>query len=350
MSSGSRLPLYALAFGALGIAGLVATFERPPIDTVQRGFRGVGMVENYNPRRVAEIAAVNQLPPVIEASPPSGTAAREVYQNVPVLGHVDSDEFIRLMSAITEWVAPEQGCAYCHAEGEDLSSDSLYTKVVARRMLQMTQHINADWQAHVAGTGVTCYTCHRGQPVPALAWATDPGSMRAGGTSASSAGQNHPAPRAGLTSLPLDPLTRYLSEENAIRVVAPTPLPEGHRTSIKQTEGTYALMMHMSESLGVNCTYCHNSRSFTAWDQSTPQRTTAWQGIQMVRDLNRDYLLPLTSQVPVNHRGPTGDVLKISCATCHQGVYKPLFGASMLQDFPDLGTVAPAAHSGPTAQ
>jgi photosynthetic reaction center cytochrome c subunit len=96
----------------------------------------------------------------------------------------------------------------------------------------------------------------------------------------------------------------------------------------------------------VNCTYCHNSRSFTAWDQSTPQRGTAWQGIRMVRDLNEDYLLPLTSQIPVSHRGPLGDVRKVNCATCHQGVYKPLFGASMLADFPELS--APTAPSSPS--
>ena len=57
-------------------------------------------------------------------------------------------------------------------------------------------------------------------------------------------------------------------------------------------------MMHMSESLGVNCTFCHNTRSFTAWDQSTPQRATAWYGIKMVSDLNRNFLVPLGPRVP----------------------------------------------------
>ena len=76
-------------------------------------------------------------------------------------------------------MAPEQGCAYCHTAGEDLSSDALYTKVVARRMLQMTRHINADWKNHVADTGVTCYTCHRGQNVPANIWFTDAGPTQA---------------------------------------------------------------------------------------------------------------------------------------------------------------------------
>jgi photosynthetic reaction center cytochrome c subunit len=65
------------------------------------------------------------------------------------------------MAAITAWVSPQEGCNYCH-NAENLADDSKYTKVVARRMLQMTQHVNADWKDHVADTGVTCYTCHRG--------------------------------------------------------------------------------------------------------------------------------------------------------------------------------------------
>ena len=126
-------------------------------------------------RHLANVAAANQVPAPIDPVEPSGTKSSEVYANVQVLGDVDADEFTRLMSAITEWVSPEQGCAYCHAEGEELSSDSLYTKVVARRMLQMTKHINAEWQPHVGATGVTCYTCHRGKNVPANIWFKDPG-------------------------------------------------------------------------------------------------------------------------------------------------------------------------------
>ena len=44
----------------------------------------------------------------------------------------------------------------------------------------------------------------------------------------------------------------------------------------------------------------------------------------MVRDLNKDYLEPLTDVFPANRLGPTGDVAKVNCATCHQGVDKPL--------------------------
>ena len=97
--------------------------------------------------------------------------------------------------------------------------------------------------------------------------------------------------------------------------------------------------MNFSQSLGVNCTYCHNSRSWADWSQSPPQRLTAWYGIRMVRELNNEYLNPLHDVFPAARLGPTGDSPKVNCATCHNGVYKPLFGVSMAKDFPEL-TVA----------
>ena len=230
------------------------------------------------------------------------------------------------------------------ADQNNLQSDELYTKRVARRMLQMTRHINTDWTAHVGATGVTCYTCHRGQPVPANIWFTNPGPPHAQGMAGNKAGQNMPAPAAGYASLPYDPFTPFLKEDNGIRVVSTTALPEGNRHSIKQTEWTYSLMMHMSKSLGVNCTYCHNSRSFSAWDQSSPARSTAWHGIRLVRDVNNTFLESLSGNFPPNRLGPLGDVPKTDCATCHQGAFKPLFGASMLTDYPELrGPGTPAA-------
>jgi len=98
----------------------------------------------------------------------------------------------------------------------------------------------------------------------------------------------------------------------------------------------------MANSLGVNCTYCHNSRAWADWDQSTPQRTVAWYGIRMARGLNNQYLVPLTEVFPTNRKGPLGDVAKINCQTCHQGVYKPYFGESMAKAYPELqGVKAP---------
>jgi photosynthetic reaction center cytochrome c subunit len=39
---------------------------------------------------------------------------------------------------------------------------------------------------------------------------------------------------------------------------------------------------------------------------------------------------------PPHRLGPTGDVAKANCGTCHQGAYKPLYGVSMLSDYPFL--------------
>jgi len=111
---------------------------------------------------------------------------------------------------------------------------------------------------------------------------------------------------------------------------------DGMGPSIKQAEQTYGLMMHFTHALGVNCTYCHNSRSFFDWDQSSPQRAVAWYGIRMVRDLNSHFLDPLQPTFPVTRRGPGGDAPKLNCATCHQGAFKPLNGVSMLKDYPEL--------------
>jgi photosynthetic reaction center cytochrome c subunit len=328
--------LLALVAAVLLSIAIIVRFERPPVDTVQWGYRGVGMVQVFNPRTLAAQVAVNQVPPSLGAAQTGGPKASTVYKNVKVLGDIGVGEFTRLMASITNWVAPTQGCNYCHVP-DDLASDARYTKVVSRRMLQMVRHINTDWQSHVAATGVTCFTCHRGQPVPAQIWFTNPGPPHAQGLVESDVGKNHPTPVAGLTSLPYDPFTPFLDDADELRAESTTALPVADRHSIKQTEWTYSLMMNISQSLGVNCTFCHNTRSFRDWNQSTPQRVVAWHGIRMVRDLNTNYLIPLKGVFPPERLGPLGDPPKLDCATCHQGVYKPLFGVSMVKDYPELG-------------
>ncbi|MES2978330.1 MAG: photosynthetic reaction center cytochrome PufC [Pseudomonadota bacterium] len=338
----------------LGLSCLLALTgcERPPMDTVQHGYRGTGMVQVYNPRLLEQKTEANQVPAAQPAASPDGPKASQVFQNVKVLGDLSVGEFTRLMVSMTAWVSPEQGCTYCH-DAANFADDSKYTKVVARRMVQMTQHINTDWKPHVAETGVTCYTCHRGQPVPKEVWFKAPPQANGSNFIGDKAGQNSPSAVVNLSSLPNDPFTPFLLEANNIRVVGQTALPTGNRQSTKQTEWTYGLMTHMSQSLGVNCTYCHNSRSFTSWEGGPPQRTTAWHGIRMARDLNASYMEPLTATFPANRKGETGDVAKLNCATCHQGAYKPLNGASMLKDHPELGRVAasaaPAASIGLTS-
>jgi photosynthetic reaction center cytochrome c subunit len=330
------VPLLVVIGAMLAIAMLfTAGWERPPVDTVQRGYRGTGMVEVYNPRTLATTVAANALPAAQPPATPGGPPVSTVYKNVQVLGDLNIGEFTRLMASMTEWVSPDKGCAYCHA-GADFAADTLPTKVIARKMLQMTRKINTDWKSHVGDTGVTCYTCHRGKPEPSYVWHLDPGPPQAKGLAGNRAGQNTPGKMVGLTSLPFDPFSRFLNGKEEIRVASTAALPGGSIGSMQDTEATYALMMHFSEGLGVNCTFCHNTRSFSPWDMSTPQRATAFHGIRMVRDINMGYLDPLKGTWPADTLGPLGDGPKANCATCHQGAYKPLFGASLLKDYPEL--------------
>ncbi len=316
------LVLAAVAFGFI----VIGTFHVPITKSVQHGFRGTGMDLVYARAETATAKNANGLPDVIDPVDKAGTKSSEVYQNLQVLGDVDVAEFGRLMASLATWVAPQQGCTYCHVAA-NFASDDLYTKRVARRMLQMTRHINADWQTHVGKTGVTCYTCHRGQPVPAYIWFENPGPASE---------QAIASPAAGYASLLADPFTQYFSKDSEIRVASTTALPSGDRHSIKQAEGTYGLMMHMANSLGVNCTYCHNTRDFYNWSESTPQRVSAWYGIRMTRDLDANYMASLQNVFPAYRLGPHGDVAKINCLTCHQGAYKPLLGASMVGTYPEL--------------
>ncbi|MCU0762993.1 MAG: photosynthetic reaction center cytochrome PufC [Hydrogenophaga sp.] len=326
--------LKALALGSLV---LLTACERPPMDTVQHGYRGTGMVQVYNPRTMEDVVAANQVPAAQPPAATDGPKAGQIYQNVQVLGDLSIGEFTRLMVSMTAWVSPEQGCNYCHNPA-NFADDSLYTKVVARKMVEMTQHINSNWKTHVAETGVTCYTCHRGQPVPKEIWFTADSQPQGSNFIGDKAGQNTPAKTVGLASLPYDPFTPYLLGDEPIRVGAPKALPVSGKPgeTIARTEKTYALMTHMSASLGVNCTYCHNTQNFSKWEGGPPQRVTAYHGIRMARDLNLAYMEPLTDTFPTNRKGELGDVAKLNCATCHQGAYKPLFGAPMAKDHPEL--------------
>ncbi len=265
------LPFAAL----LVIAGTFTVgWERPPIEVQQIGFRGTGMEQPINPRADAKLRALNQMPAEVypldsAADLAAAPKARDVYENVTVLGDLPEPQFTRLMAAITEWVAPEQGCGYCH-NLENLADDSVYTKVVARRMIEMTWNVNANWQDHVKDTGVTCYTCHRGNPVPQNIWFdAEPQRFASKGMLGRKDGQNLPSDLSVASSLPTTWLSDYLVGDAGVRVQSTAALPtDAPGATIQSTEKTYGMMMHMADGLGVSCNYCHNTQSFQSWDKS----------------------------------------------------------------------------------
>lgn len=284
--------------------------------TQQVGYRGVAQEVNYDVSELNASLAANVAPAPL---PPAAGGPPGNWQNVRVLTDISATEFTRTMQAMSNWVAPKTGqnagCLYCHS-ALNFAADSypdgrqIYTKAVARRMLQMTRHINSDYRAHVQNVGVTCYSCHRGQPVPAYGvwYFTDENQY----------------------------LRHYLDRPDVRVQSVSVTRTSGNQVSIKQAYNTYALMVGMAKALGVNCTYCHNSRSWATWQNAPPSRLTALYGLRMVRDVNLNYLTPLQPVWPSYRVGHLGDSPKLQCVTCHQGAAKPLYGAKMAKDYPAL--------------
>ena len=57
-------------------------------------------------------------------------------------------------------------CMGCHIQG-DFASDDKHEKVVARKMLEMVNALNA--KSFNGAAKVTCFTCHRGEAHPKTA-------------------------------------------------------------------------------------------------------------------------------------------------------------------------------------
>ncbi len=317
--------------------------------TEQGGYRGTGQVQVKSRDAVAALQDLNRIPPPEEAAELDAPPATEVFTNVTVLKDVSATEVSRLMQALSTWVAPVEGCDFCH-NPDVLESDEKYPKVVARRMLEMTRRINTEWKSHVGETGVTCWTCHRGEAVPSGDWfmAHPPGAPS--GTLGNRAGQNAPGANVVGSALPGDPLSHFLvTGDDNVRIQSTTALRSREQLpSVKAAERTYSLMLYMSKSLGVNCTYCHSTRALENWKESTPQRSKAWYGIRMVRELNTDFLIPLAPTLPSHRMGPLGDGPKIGCETCHKGTFKPLNGVSPLTDYMALAGVGKVPAGVPT--
>ena len=333
--------------GAVFLGILIITWGQPyATDSLQTGPRGTGMSVTEFKSDLAtpdlDIASLMEDEPYI----PDGSEplAKDIYQNVQVLGDLTEDNFNRLMAAMTNWVSPDQGCAYCHGEGdlETYGDDALYTKVVSRRMIQMTQNINENWDGHVNANkqvGVTSMTCHRGQNVPSEIWfkITPVNEATAGWPSV----QNRATSLSQFTSLPSDALEAYLLNYEQINVHDLESRVENQPGDplIQQTERTYSLMNYFSNSLGKNCVLCHNSRAFYDTEQVTPQWGISSLGISMVQEMNNDYLVPLADVYPENRLGPVhGDAPKAACKTCHKGYQQPLQGSNVIQYWPELAT------------
>ena len=301
----------------------------------------------------AETSAYNKAPPPLAPAVTGGPSATATYKNVQVLTDVSAAEFMRLQYAITAWVAPKQGCAFCHA-GDNYASDAKPTKAAARVMLQMTRHLNTDWSSHVGPAGMTCYTCHRGQPVPSATWFPDAPMPQHRMAESTENWQE-----IGDTVHKFFPdvgFAEYYLSDQPIRVQSDTIEPNHSISSWPEAKNIYEMMMQMSDSIGANCGYCHNSRNWADWAQSSPYRWIGYDALRLVREINNDFMLHLATVIPQTRTligettipampermrsAQTGNGF-ITCGVCHQGVTKPLNGANMVNDYPGLGPLAP---------
>ena len=353
-----RLGPTLLAIGAvlfLLFVFLVPQWRLPGGGT-QLGYRASSMIQ-FDPTPAE--AAANRPPPPLPPIPADPRPASAVFKNVSVLTNTNAGDFMRLQEAMTVWVSPKQGCGFCHV-GTDYASDAKPEKQAARVMLAMTRHINAAWRDHVGAAGVTCYSCHRGQPVPSEIWYQSQPS--------------HPKPlvdkqddwnesaRTVRQFFPYEGYEEYLLEATPALGQSYTALPTGGTASLVEIKRLYEAMMQMSDGIGVNCGYCHNSRAFADWRQSTPARWTGYSGIQLTRNINRDYLLqiahilpesrflpgnPRYLSLPAKNQGPQRGNGLADCATCHHGAPEPLGGAAMAASFPAL--TAPATQAAAVA-
>ncbi len=303
--------LMGAAGGAVIVAIAIFVFGQPfATDSLQTGPRGTGM-------------SVPEFKSDLATPDPDIAALAEI--------EADGD----LIAAMQAWTGIPN-----LFEDEDS-----YQYGVGAMMIAMTQNINENWDAHVNANGevgVTCYTCHRGQPVPSEIWfSIMPVTERTAGWSAN---QNRATSLSQSTSLPSDALESYLLDDQTIAVhdlesrVAGVPGQDGY-PGIQNAERTYSLMNYFSNSLGVNCVFCHNTRAFYDGGQVTPQWATASLGILMVQELNNDYIVPAGALLPEERLGPrNGDEPKVACRTCHKGYQQPLQGTNVIGDWPQLSS------------
>ncbi|MBK1735735.1 hypothetical protein CKO15_10670 [Halorhodospira abdelmalekii] len=331
----------SLAVGALAAGFLVvAGCERPPHDAEQTGPRGTGMYVLDNPRILESRLDLHTAPEARPLASEDGPRAGEVFENVQALADISEAQFWRIKEEMTDWVAPDEGCTYCHTD--DLASDEKYQYRVAKDMIKMNRYLNANWsETHLASTnqaGVTCYTCHRGEPIPPASWHSESESHLKTGFGDMQL-QNLISEKTAYTALPRDALDAFLVDHQTIPIQGSTGLrtattPRGK--SLHESERSVSLMMHISYALDTGCTLCHNVSRWASWEDSPIGREIAWHGIRMARDINVNWMIPLTDEYPEDALGPAGDVGKVSCQTCHNKERRPLYGEEFLELYPEL--------------
>jgi hypothetical protein len=99
-----------------------------------------------------------------QGGPPNmeGKTAEQFYKNIKAMNGTPADQLIESMHLIRGALGVD--CEFCH-DDPDRSTDTKKPKEVARDMIRMMMAINKN--NFNGGQEVTCYTCHRGNAIPA---------------------------------------------------------------------------------------------------------------------------------------------------------------------------------------
>lgn len=331
----------AIAVLAIVFVLRIPSWTAPPIESTSYGPPEAEMVVFKDVRHPTPVPQQPEFAPAVAGGP----SAAASYRDVQVLGGVSKAEFDRTMVAITRWVAPAQGCSFCHGgtafnpANPDYASD-WPRKEIARRMLAMTRTVNASWTNHVGAQGVTCFSCHAGRNVPVDTWHLDPplnppeggilGKPQAWNTSAKTIARFFPSRPDRMFLLEGLPADQVQGRE----ALAKSGTKASFQHDREYTEQVYIEMMQWSHQLGVNCTFCHQSRALSDWSQSPPMRLHGYSGLKMTVMMNQNFVSRLAQWTPAGQRGVMGDPAMVNCGSCHGGRQKPAGGM--------LGTVYPA--------
>ena len=88
--------------------------------------------------------------------------AEQAFKNIKVIKNMPAGQLQGAMAFMAESLGVD--CSYCHTPPA-MEKDEKATKETARRMLRMVDEINKNFGDQ---TAVTCATCHRGKPKPAV--------------------------------------------------------------------------------------------------------------------------------------------------------------------------------------
>ena len=264
------LGVFTIIF-ALSIGGVVQPLiERAHAQTINAGENNGGTIGTgvETPPHPAQYGPVDQKAPLDFSTQPKTVphtyVPGQIY-NVQALKDKSYPGVLTQMAAYTQ--ALGVGCEYCH-NTSNYAYDTA-TKKIARTMILMVGKVDSEWIEPVhkdypdfAVTGaVGCITCHRGQPLHAVAYNIVP--------------------------------VQYL---------------DWPAKTSRQAGFVVNSMYSVSKSLGVNCLFCHNSADFITL-QGYPTNRIAHRMWQMVDAINHKYM-------PAN-------IEAVTCYTCHHGAKWP---------------------------